>query len=393
MKTSLKFASVLVVFALLLSACNKEKITPQDLAQKIYQKYTATRYLHFKINESYIYSGQKDTMHTPYQAWLVRDSKDTALGGICWIENYYRPYTIYYDGQALYIIYPTKKKIRKYFKVFEPLVDYGDWTDIFFHPQKLMTYLTQHPNLVRAYDSVYNGQNVYVLEITRKQQGYVQQIFERYFINPKTLAPIASQSIVTMKNSKLYVWLDFQDVSFKEFDVSQFKKKFTQYSKKWSVIPYDPSNPQGIADQMLKIGSQAPDIAGVNVFTNDTFDLKKYKGKVILLDFWYSHCPPCVRAIPNLAKLYAQWHDRGLEIFGLNSIDKPNDKFFKFLNHLGVNYPIIHTTSAVDLTYKIIAYPSMYVIDKEGKIAYIEVGFEPKRFEVLKAKVDELLQK
>jgi hypothetical protein len=63
----------------------------------------------------------------------------------------------------------------------------------------------------------------------------------------------------------------------------------------------------------------------------------------------------------------------------------------KFLAKRKISYPVIMTQSTVDLMYKIKAYPTMYVVDKSGKIAYVEVGFNEEKFDALKMKVEELL--
>ena len=391
-----KIAFFLILTSLAFWSCSNHNIEPQQLAQKIYVFYKNKKSIHYRVSLSYVYKGQKDTLHTPYEFWLVRNNNDKKLGGLCWIKNYYRPYIIYYDLHDLYIIYPSKHKIRKYYKVFKPLVTYTDWTDIFFKPQWLMTYLTKHIDQVKTYDTVVNKKHYWALEITQiPEKGYVSKIFRRYLINPGTLTPVYAYGETYLNHGKdvLYEWLKFSGFEFDKVEPGQFKKKFNQFTKKWPVIPYNPENPEQIIDKMLKIGQQAPDVTGINVFTNQPFKLSDYFGKVILLDFWYSHCPPCVRAIPHISELYQEHHKDGLEVFGLNSIDPADSNLVKFLHHLNAKYPVIHTQSSADLVYKIIAYPSMYVIGRDGKIAYIEVGYTDKSFARLKQKVLQLLAK
>ncbi len=389
-----KSAYFLLLAVFLLTSCSKHEIEPHQLAQKIYVFYKDKKSVHYRVKLSYVYKGQKDTLHTPYEFWLIREPDDKKLGGLCWIKNYYRPYIIYYDLHDLYVIYPSKQKIRKYFKVFKPLVTYTDWTDIFYHPQWLMTYLTKNPDLVKTYDTIINKKHFWVLEITQiPKKGYETKIFRRYLINPKTLTPVYAYGQTYLNHGKdvLYEWLEFSGFEFNNVNAEEFKKKFEQFTKQWPVIPYNPEKPEQIIDKMLKIGQQAPDVTGINVLNNQPFQLSDHFGKVILLDFWYTHCPPCVRAIPHISRFYQEHHKDGLEVFGLNSIDPPDSNLVKFLRNLDAKYPVIHTQSSADLMYKIIAYPSMYVIDRQGKIAYIEVGFTPERFGRLKQKVLQLL--
>ncbi len=379
---------------LVFSGCSPKQIDPQSLAQKIYTHYRQKKFMHFKLTEHYRYKGQIDTISTPYEAWLMRVESDKKLGGWAWVENYYRPYKIYYDLQNLYVIYPSKHKIRQYKKVFKPLITYGDWTDMFFHPDRLMRIIVDNPDNVRAGDTVIDGKDCYFLNIvTKPKKGYAKQIEQTYFLDKKEITPVKASSEVTYSNGDVfYNWVEFDDVNFDGFDTARFRKEFEKYAAQFPPIPYDPSKPEEIIDKMLKIGSQAPDITGTDYVTGETFRLSDYRGKVVLLDFWYTHCPPCVKAIPELSKLYGQYHDKGLEIFGLNSIDPADEAFFKFIKNIGMKYPAIKTESAVDRTYKIIAYPSMYLIDRNGVIRYIEVGFTKESFEKLKAEVEKLLE-
>ncbi len=51
------------------------------------------------------------------------------------------------------------------------------------------------------------------------------------------------------------------------------------------------------------------------------FDISQYKGKVVIVDFWATWCGPCLAELPNLKKIYEKYHDRGLEIVGVNLDD------------------------------------------------------------------------
>src|SRR5260370_38395244 len=59
-------------------------------------------------------------------------------------------------------------------------------------------------------------------------------------------------------------------------------------------------------------------------------DLKSYRGKVVLVDFWATWCPPCIAELPNVKKLYETYHDRGFEVVGISQ-DRTMDALTKFL--------------------------------------------------------------
>jgi len=87
---------------------------------------------------------------------------------------------------------------------------------------------------------------------------------------------------------------------------------------------------------------------------------------------------------------------KGLKVFGLNSVDnQPRSRktLDKFLSKRDISYDIILATPEVDVMYKVNSYPTMYVVDRNGKIAYAEIGFDEKSFSKLVKKVEELLKK
>lgn len=105
-----------------------------------------------------------------------------------------------------------------------------------------------------------------------------------------------------------------------------------------------------------------------------TFDLNAYKGKVILLNFWASWCPPCVHEMPSMAQLKTHLKGQPFEILAANlAEEKPAIE--AFLKAHPVNFPILMDPkgSAVK-EWKVFAYPSSYLIDKQGKIRYALFG-------------------
>lgn len=126
------------------------------------------------------------------------------------------------------------------------------------------------------------------------------------------------------------------------------------------------------------IGSAAPgftlkDINGRNVSLSD------FKGKVIILDFWATWCPPCREEIPDFIALQNEYGKKGLQILGI-SVDREGLKAVKpFYENMKMNYPVLLTDGKIEAAYGgIRGIPTTFIIDKNGKIVKKYVGFQPK---------------
>ncbi|MFN7270552.1 MAG: TlpA disulfide reductase family protein, partial [bacterium] len=68
------------------------------------------------------------------------------------------------------------------------------------------------------------------------------------------------------------------------------------------------------------------------------FSLRDYRGKVLVIDFWATYCPPCVKQAPQLAELRRRYADQGLEVIGLTSDEKSDQpKVEEFIQRVGIN--------------------------------------------------------
>ena len=107
-----------------------------------------------------------------------------------------------------------------------------------------------------------------------------------------------------------------------------------------------------------------------------TVKLSDFKDKIIILDFWATHCPPCRKGIPDFIKLYNKYKSNGLVIIGI-SLDRGGAKGVKrFCQSKGVNYPIVIGNYEVTKSYGGIRYiPTTFIIDKNKNIIKKFVGY------------------
>lgn len=125
-------------------------------------------------------------------------------------------------------------------------------------------------------------------------------------------------------------------------------------------------------------------------FAGGRAQLSDYRGKVVLINFWATWCPPCVKEIPDLVELQTSYGDRGLVILGI-SLDRNPDRVLQpFIDKYKINYPILLDDGRVAKNYGgITGIPTTFLVDREGIIRNQYVGLRPKR--VFEAAIKELL--
>lgn len=123
------------------------------------------------------------------------------------------------------------------------------------------------------------------------------------------------------------------------------------------------------SDAVKAIDFSLPDLLGGKV------SLADYKGKVIILDFWATWCPPCKAEIPGFVALHKKYGDKFIMIGA--AIDDPN-KVKNFVKNNNVDYPVCIADQSTANSYGgIRGIPTTFVIDKEGFISRQYVGFRP----------------
>jgi len=104
----------------------------------------------------------------------------------------------------------------------------------------------------------------------------------------------------------------------------------------------------------------------------EALSLESLRGKVVLVDFWATWCKPCIKTMPELEAIYRDYEKLGLAVVGV-SVDQGDDrekKVKKFLDKKPVAYPIVIDTeeAASWEAFHVVALPTLYLIDREGKI-------------------------
>lgn len=140
-----------------------------------------------------------------------------------------------------------------------------------------------------------------------------------------------------------------------------------------SEAPQAPAASAPTAPTLSAPAKKAPDFA-MNTLRGQRVTLAEQKGKVVLLDFWATWCPPCQASIPHLNALSEKYKDKGLVVIGA-SFDKDAVDLDAFVRKNKMGYIVAQANEEASKAYNVSSIPRIFVIDREGNIKGDFLGF------------------
>ncbi|MDQ3819325.1 MAG: TlpA family protein disulfide reductase [Acidobacteriota bacterium] len=128
----------------------------------------------------------------------------------------------------------------------------------------------------------------------------------------------------------------------------------------------------------LTTGTPAPDF-NLKTTAGESLSLNQYRGRVVLIDFWQTWCPPCVEELPHLEALQKRYGARGLVVLGITGkLDGVGAKELRDLvRDNRIDYPIlVDEKGAVASLYDVSGYPHVFIIDESGRLAFEKSGYQ-----------------
>lgn len=157
-----------------------------------------------------------------------------------------------------------------------------------------------------------------------------------------------------------------------EFNNAQFSFAPPEQAKEVGELSLDGMESK---TQNELVGEKAPDFK-LESFAGDSVSLQSLGGNVVILDFWATWCGPCREAHPHLQKLHEELQDEGLIVLGINSEDDQTvEGYMDHNNYTFTN--LVDLNQSVASRYNITTIPSVYIIDREGRVSSHLLGYQP----------------
>jgi len=194
----------------------------------------------------------------------------------------------------------------------------------------------------------------------------------KIIIDKKNDLPFEVLQVNDLNND--FIKTNFTNINTDNSSPSEFSWYYSTYTDE-----YKPAVQKELP-QLISVGAVAPEWTLPVYNKAENISLGNLKGKVVLLDFWIKNCGPCIKSIPDLNALRDRFKDKKFEIIGINSYDAKEDVSW-FCNKHQPNYKIVLQGKAVAEKYSVNSFPTVVLINKEGKVVFSGEGLNKSEME------------
>lgn len=385
---------LLPAFVLACVTADARNPEPPQTVKKVIEKYKKQSGITYDIRYRMKFFDSEEIFETQSSVTLQKLPADTIFGSKF---SYHRKDSLtdlhkYYDTRRLWVIDHKERKAME----FDP---YKDQT----HPvtgnvdgNVLKVYFTDIERLEKKLannkiTATYTDSSSYLkVQLRLPDDDEFYDRMEHIYIHQPTLT-ISRITYHTRYQDQVQQndW-QLSNIRFGSIPDKVFTSQTKHFLKTYNKEIYKPLTEADY--KLLDSGITAPALSG-NWYPDYLQRHTVQSGKVTILDFWYTSCMPCIKAIPNLNQLQ-QKYGNAIQIIGVNQVEhKEADapRIAAFLQRTPVAYPILLIDS-IPKAYNVKAYPTLYILDKDGKVAYAAIGSSETLFEDLDAIIGPLVK-
>lgn len=390
------------LFCILPSALTAQ--TARDILQMAHAKCQLVQNGYIETTRFMKSMTKKDTLSTSFHFRFKKTEKDTVFSSVFYAKEYFNNK---YSGDRLHTgneivtmnpidsnaVYISRKLGREAIMAYKfMLFLYPPLTTLksfpvpapgeFDRPEYKFIY--EGEEFVKDYDC-YHVSN---FETEKETNDPMQPLSVEYhfWINKKDSVPVRYSLTFTsvMGNDTM---IQYQDHILDKYELNNLKDTVFSVDDvpawyrltDWAPPNFKPTLPADTIAPDWKLSS----------LTGEAMQLSKLKGELVLIDFFYKSCFPCMKALPVLQSLHEKYNGKGLHVIGVDPIDKNRDDLKTFLQKRGITYNVLTDAEEAAINYRVSAYPTLFLIDKKGKIVFVHSGFS----ETMKEDLEKMIER
>ena len=136
----------------------------------------------------------------------------------------------------------------------------------------------------------------------------------------------------------------------------------------------------------------APLFDGVAINTGEPVSLADHRGRVVLVDFWASWCPPCLQSLPAYDRIYRDLGGKDFGIIAIN-VDEQTADGLRFQDRTPVSYPVLaDPEGAIGIPWGVRSLPRSFLLDRDGRIVEVYKRFRAGDEARMKERIEALLR-
>jgi thiol-disulfide isomerase/thioredoxin len=383
----------IIAAALFLASCTEKPGTPLAVLTKLKENYDKHSSIVYKINFKHKFFSSDDTVVRNATCNLVRDASDTLYGGLFW-NTVSDSLDRYYDLNNIYVIDHPQKKITEY-KAHEHQtgpIDGNVTGNVikvsFLNTDLLLSDLKDTSNKA----TLFTDKDHFLITINYADKEPFSDAERKIWIRTSDFVIDKIIRKIKFQGNYQYTEWNLSDIEFDKVSAGDLSKTLQSYSQSYTTAQYIPINHEDY--DLLQAGTPAPPFSGTAFQNGKDINSNDLKGKFVVLDFSYMSCMPCIKSIPHLRQIQNEYGNKNVVVLAINSKDteeKSKKRLPNFISANSVNYPIVLTTGRTDSIYKVTVYPTLYAIDKTGKIVYSQMGLSDNLLDTLRAIINKQL--
>jgi len=370
-------------------------ISAQDaktILQKSYDQCQAVRNGYYEMARYWKSMTKKDTSVTLYNCHFKKLENDTIYSSafhytVTWKDG--SKQEVMYTGDEFITASPKDSSAE--------IMSKSKWaSDIkkYAHNYKFYSPLTTRKSSPLPHDSAFidnnhvfkfigqekiNGTSCFHLQMNEVPQNdsaetyQVLRIEYHFWINSADYIPIQYSIAydLLMNNDTMY---QYELDRLNKYEINHMKDdsilKLSSIPDYYLLKDYTPWK----SPPLLPLDTIAPDweLPSLN---GEKISLKSLRGQLVLIDFFYKSCYPCMQALPALQSISEKYKNKGMRVIGIDPFDTKEDDMGPFLSKRGVTYTILMEGKDASTQYRVSGYPTMYLVDKTGKIIFVQEGY------------------